>query len=124
MIDFTKPVQTRDGKRVRILCTDATRTQPVIGTIYEDVSDEIYTWSITGEWMTTKGTKYDLINVPERIERDVWVNVYPEDRSFDMVHQFKESADRNANESRLACVKIHISCLIGEGFDGLHQQTT
>lgn len=124
MIDFTKPVQTRDGRKVRILCTDSKRTQPVIGVIYEDWRDEIYIWSITGEFMPTKGTGHDLINVPDRIEREVWLNIYPVDHLYGILHQSKEAADRNANVLRLACVKIHISYLRGEGLDGLHQQTT
>jgi len=30
-LDFSKPVRTRDGREVRILCADASNSKPVIG---------------------------------------------------------------------------------------------
>lgn len=34
MIDFTKPVRTRDGRKVRILCTDDDSPRPIIGLLH------------------------------------------------------------------------------------------
>lgn len=33
MIDYSKPVQTRGGQQVRILCTDAPGSHPIVGYI-------------------------------------------------------------------------------------------
>ncbi len=41
MIDFTKPVQTRDGRTVRILCTDANNGFPVVALVSGKRSDPL-----------------------------------------------------------------------------------
>lgn len=72
-LDLSKPVQTRDGRKVRILCTDAGGERPVVGLIDGCV------WRWTGGGYDSNGNyrsaQYDLVNVPEP-ERTVWVNVY------------------------------------------------
>lgn len=67
-LDLSKPVQTRDGRPVRILCTDARRTkEPVIGLIqYLDGSELIGTWTIDGVYNYHRHdpSDSDLINIP------------------------------------------------------------
>lgn len=68
-LDLTKPVQTRDGRRVRILCTDRRNgTYPVVGLVMSNNSDsdEIRSWSINGRYYndTVGDSETDLINVP------------------------------------------------------------
>lgn len=69
MIDFDKPVQTRSGVPVRVLCTDAPGPQPVVGIVPgEDPGVEV--WSLDGSYVPagTRGAREpsgrDLINVP------------------------------------------------------------
>lgn len=66
MIDFTKPVQTRDGKPVRILCTDRKGDLPVIGLLtLSDGREMVQSWHQNG--MLCNGHSVnDLINVPQR----------------------------------------------------------
>ena len=73
-IDFTKPLQTRDGKKVRLLCTDAREPYPVIALIEETK----LLGRFTSDGRDTRGAEssWDLINVPEEVTVDVWVNVY------------------------------------------------
>ena len=69
-LDLTKPVQTRGGCQVRILCTDAgigSRKGGVVGILYEDDGHEsVRTWLADG----VHGREYgygdtmDLVNVP------------------------------------------------------------
>jgi hypothetical protein len=63
-IDFTKPVQTRDGRPVRILCTDAPSCYPVVGLI-EDEGRPIV-WTLAGYWSEGNDRNYqlDLMNSP------------------------------------------------------------
>lgn len=81
--DFTKPVQTKSGLRVRILCTDWQDDHySIIGLISgddkEDITHErIGTWTHDGFYMH-KGIRgndeggMDLINIPD----EHWVNIY------------------------------------------------
>lgn len=112
-IDFTKPVRTKDGKSVRILCTDALGCYPVIGLIDGHGS---YSWALDGTFDLTTSTnsKNSLENIPPP-PREWWVNVYgSKNRSLlysgDVYHS-REDADRTSTESmsgvfRIACVKI------------------
>lgn len=67
-LDLTKPVQTRDGRPVRILCTDAGKIKPVVGLIKTPTGDMVFSWSPSGRRYTIvkTGHRTDLINVPEK----------------------------------------------------------
>lgn len=67
-LDFTKPIQTRDGRPVRILCTDGrNKTHPVAGYIGDDTA--ISMWGIEGSRVKNKQRFDDLINAPDvRVE--------------------------------------------------------
>jgi hypothetical protein len=128
-IDWTKPVQTRDGRKVRVLCTDAPGSQyPVIGLIEGDGDPE--TWTIGGVYAANGATSnLDIINAPEpAVTLTRWVNVYP-DNTVGLPHEEKGGCDflhrqgRNARGStmtsvhRIACVPVTFSYRPGEGID-------
>lgn len=77
-LDLTKPVQTRDGRPVRILCTDRKSTlmdKPVVGLVTNKSGSEILDfWSLTGAKGTSIACEGDLVNVPER--KSKWMNMY------------------------------------------------
>lgn len=66
-LDFSKPVQTRDGQPVRILCTD--RKHPnytVIGLIEIGGLDITKYWTEDGHYFSTRKEDYlDLIQAPQ-----------------------------------------------------------
>lgn len=64
-INYDLPVQTRDGRAVRILCTDAPGDYPVVGI----VDDDLRTWTIDGVFFNNRTSGNDLINVPAKPER-------------------------------------------------------
>ena len=98
MIDFTKPVQTRDGRKVRVLCTDGPRPYSICGYIGSNVSPS--TWRVDGSLVSCRGPdKADLINVPET--RVGWVNMYPK-----YPHTTRAAADDSADPTRIACVRV------------------
>lgn len=69
MIDFTKPVQTRDGKPVRILCTDRAHDMfKVAGLIMMENGMEAYeTWTLAGKYSPIPDCEdFDLIQVEEK----------------------------------------------------------
>jgi hypothetical protein len=66
-IDFTKPVQTRDGRKVRILCTDAKSAAGAIVGLVISAGNQEYVehWFSDGCFMADKtNDDRDLINVP------------------------------------------------------------
>lgn len=74
MIDFTKPVQTRDGRKVTILCKNARNSYPIVGLIHDihDLYDWDCCWDTEGKAKNT-GSPCDLINTPEAHEITVYV---------------------------------------------------
>lgn len=76
MTDFTKPIQTRGGEKVRILCTDAPGDYPIVGLIGGNHVPE--TWTAKGYHLNWDETPHvmDLVNIPET--KTFWLNVYPD----------------------------------------------
>ncbi len=77
MLDLTKPVQTRDGRKVRILCTDRKAGNAggcVVGLVTSrDGYEYIELWHENG---TSPGSDHNnyLVNVPEKVK--LVVDVY------------------------------------------------
>lgn len=71
--DPTKPVQTRDGRKARIICTDAKiyASRPIIYLI-ENESGEV--WNTCDKDGKAGYRENDLVNVPEHVVR--YVNIY------------------------------------------------
>lgn len=67
-INWSKPVQTRDGLAVRILDLDSkVAGYPVIGcVIHPDGQEEVETWTEDGR-VTAGAHAWHLVNVPERV---------------------------------------------------------
>ena len=110
MIDFTKPVQTRDGKPVRVLCTDKAGGHCIVGIVQHDTCDTVRTWTKDGLYWKASVSKYDLVQAP--VKRSVWLNMYP-----DRVISYKDkvNADMHAMQDRVACIEVHYT--EGEGLE-------
>ena len=73
MLDLTKPVQTRDGCKVRILCADRKGTAyPIVGLIEREGGEgveRVVSWTLTGGVINGNCRCIDdLINVPTKQE--------------------------------------------------------
>lgn len=77
LLDLTKPVQTRDGRAVRILSTNGPTGAPVVGVIVNDapIGEVIYQWPTSGKGMAESGVA-DLMNVPPPPPAKVTTTVY------------------------------------------------
>lgn len=73
-LDLTRPVQTRDGRKARVFCTDfRAKKFPLCGAIDTPMGEEPAIWTAQGGFVGDNNPDCrDLINVPE--ER--FVNVY------------------------------------------------
>ena len=115
-IDWTKPVQTRNGRKVRVLCTDGPDTlYPVIGLIEGGDGTEL--WKLSGMYASNGATcNLDIINTPEpAVTVTRWVNVYPD--RITSHFETKEKCDWVADGNRIACVPVTITYRPGEGLD-------
>jgi len=115
-IDWTKPVQTRGGRKVRVLCTDAPDSQyPVIGLI--DGGGDPETWTLGGVYAAKGATSnLDIINTPDSpVTVTRWVNVYPDMERF---YRSREDATfHHGVNGPIACVPVWITYRPGEGLD-------
>lgn len=120
-ISMDKKYQTRDGREVRILCTDGPdHRYPVCGFI----GPLFMMWTEDGR--VTEGDHGehpdDLVEIPEEITIEGWMNVYDDHtggHAIGTLNTSKDEADRVSGcEDRIACVPIKITFKKGEGLDG------
>ena len=72
--DPSKKVVTRDGREVRIICTDAKGDEPIVALLYNKNRDEenVYTYNRDGR-VYKNDSCLDLFFAP--IKREGWVNI-------------------------------------------------
>ena len=72
----SRKVVTRDGKNVRILCTDRKLdSKEVVGlTMNNDGTESLLSWSKQGKLLSLNDSSFDLFFAPEKHEG--WVNIY------------------------------------------------
>lgn len=104
MIDWTKPVQTVDGRQVNIWTTDAKcyGCYTVVGEVKTSDGWSRVSWTVNGKFNAIHHSAYDLINIPQR--HTYWLNVYKNAPS--RIHESRDAADAAAWEHRIACIKI------------------
>lgn len=110
-IDFTKPIQTRDGRKVRYLHTlegDNEYRVVSICVAKEDGQEEIVRHTLAGGYYDDEEeSQNDLVNVPEK--KTLWVNIYPGTNlgvTGVVAHGSRGQADAHGSPSRVACVQV------------------
>lgn len=101
--DPTKPVQTRDGRKARIIATDRAGTYPIIALVFGHKGTEIVcSFTVEGCFSDCgTGSSSDLVNVPPSL----WQNVYRS--TTGAVHQTRGDAEgQNGAEGRIAVLEI------------------
>lgn len=115
MLDLTKPVQTRDGRTARIICTDAKTSSgfPIIALVADASGNEFLVSHTSDGYYNSSKDKHNnnLINIPEKHE--MWVNCYPGLTARDYLT--RKAADYAATPARIACVKV--TWTDGEGLE-------
>ena len=105
-IDFTKPLQMRNGRKLRLLCTDAAGLYSVICQL-EDTK-EIRSFTLDGRLLLD--LPIELMNVPDQVTIDTWVNVYDNPSPG---HATKEDALQFAGPSCRATLHIKRTVPVG-----------
>ena len=84
-LDFSKPVQTRNGIPVRILCTDRNHPEfTVVGLWMDEYKTEVVEyWTAEGDyWMQSTPHHLDLIQVPQPRKHAELIKRWAEDDSM------------------------------------------
>lgn len=92
--DPSQKVITKDGKVVRIICTDAKQDYPVIGLLsLDDKSETTVYYKKNGRWLADNQDEWDLFFAP--IKREGWINIYKPFCDF-KIYKTKEEAEKIA----------------------------
>lgn len=106
----SRKVVTRDGRPVRIICTDMkSYSEKIVGLIMSDTGIEsIVTWTQQGKLFSNADTPNDLCFAPEKHEG--WINISREEYGYEggLIYDSKEDAEKIAkvNKCCIATVKI------------------
>ena len=95
--DPSRKVVTRDGKAVRIICTNKeSENYPIVALVKKvECGEEIRCYTKNGEYIDCK-ISYDLFFVPEKHEG--WINIYKGIRFYGAaIYSSKEEALKEGN---------------------------
>jgi hypothetical protein len=116
-IEAGKEYTARDGSRVRIYATDADEPLPIHGAILNlDRGWLIQNWHKNGYVGSAPVGPIDIISeVPETIEIDCWVMVYPDGSLYPINTPWDEARGDAIPTPHIAQFHIKRSILPGEG---------
>ena len=105
----SRKVVTRDGRKVRIVCTDKKGACPIVALVTRDdgVAEETVTYTKNGKFFKDTSYNCDLFFTPEKHEG--WVNVMglkSNEMYCGFIYKSEEEAIRNRIEKEIATVKI------------------
>lgn len=107
LADTSRKVVTRRGLSVRIICTNANSTHPIVALIRRLDNEECTcNFRQDGTYMENEENERDLFFEPEK--REGWVNIYKDniDRAVGAVYTNKEEAEKNRTTCHVATIKI------------------
>ena len=107
--DPSKKVVTRDGRAVRIICTDAKGDESIIALVYNKIRDEenVYTYNRDGYFYGDNDSCLDLFF--DTNKREGWINIYSEQEyrhPGENIFATKEDAIKYKSINYIATVKI------------------
>ena len=104
IIDFSKPVQTKDGRKVEIISTNGRGVYPVVGY----VGDNIHPWTFTleGENDVDAPGFLTLENVPEAPKKVVRYVNFNSNESIGGAYKSRAIADEWAAHNRASCQRV------------------
>ena len=94
----SRKVITRDGRNVRIICTDAKDEYPLIALISTNNNEGIETYKLDGKWSNRQeNSDLDLFFAPEK--KEGYVNLFKFCYGLETgpVYETKEEADKNSD---------------------------
>ena len=101
-----KPVCTRDGHPVRLLCFDyKDRDYSIVGLISYGEYESVATFTEEGKWSKDRTySSCDLFMAP--VKHEGWINIYPNNCSSCQIYPTEKDAKSCANDAAIATTKI------------------
>ena len=108
----TRPIVTRDGHDVRIICTNRIdKTHSILALLFEDEDRDrevVYQYTAKGEYYAYASSPHDLYFAP--IKKEGWINVYRGNGGYNTfgcnrIFATKEEAQRE-KRNIIATIKI------------------
>ena len=105
----SRKVVTRDGRKVRIICTDAKQPNPIIALVeLPNHYESVILYSKTGElWTNGTSNPHDLFFATEKHEG--YINIYKNEREHyfgKFIYPKKTDAEAVADSTCIATAKI------------------
>ena len=103
----SRKVVTKDGRRVRIICTDRLGEYPIIGLVRTDTVEKVVLYMNSGRVFREVPSEGDLFFAPEK--KEGWVNVYQENNQLRCGNVYDTKSEAKLHDSYakyLATVKI------------------
>jgi hypothetical protein len=115
-IDVTRVKRTRNGSPARVICSDKLSPEgSIVALVTQDEREAVLTYYANGKYWRGMDHPLDLVEEPETVEIDVWLNIYP--ACVVGVYPTKWKADHGTQPSRIACINIKRTVTKGEGLD-------
>ncbi len=102
-----KPVCTRDGKPVRIVCFDYKEINySLVGLISYGDEESVSTFTEDGRWRFDQSLPHanDLFMAP--VKHEGWINIYPNGNCSSTIYSTEEEAKSYASDAAIATTKI------------------
>ena len=108
LVDPSRKVVTRDGKQVRIICTDADRKNPIVALVKEG-TDKIFCYHPNGRLYDHAECNNDLFF--ETTKKDGYINIYRAINGragfiFDTKEEAEKDCNYGKNEAFIKTIKI------------------
>ncbi len=118
MLDLTKPVQTLDGRKARILCTDLEGDDgyTIVAAVHHSKHvEDVHRYTRGGVWSKGKASGLDLVNVHEKVRVKGWLNINEDGGMHFLPETDRGTANLYARKNRIACVEIDMEVEKGHG---------
>lgn len=114
-IDTSRPLRTRNGARVTILCSNARGDMPIGGLVHNETADEIFTWKADGSFQPNGHEScLDLVYVGEH---KVYLPVFEDGTVGGMPTDLGDAGAAQVS-SRLQDVDPHARFILELVYDG------
>ena len=105
----SQKVVTRDGRKVRIVCTDMKSRYKIVGIVYDkkDDTESVEVFQENGTLFIHMTSNYDLFFAP--VKKEGWVNIYSEQEyrhPGENIFKTKEEAIKYKDINYIATIKI------------------
>jgi len=97
-LDLTKPIVSRGGHPVRVICTDAKADEPIIALHLQDGIELLLTHFSDGRYLIGSESEFNLINM--QIIEERWMNIYPEHGGTNPTTSFPYPSRKDADEGQ------------------------